>query len=110
MLSILIFGYSSSVCSKEAVHTIPPGAPSTSSTTPSLPRKPTCEKISRLGKRRKISTEDDVEKALVSSLQTLQGDKPDDEEGTFGEHVASRLRQFTARQKAIAYSSENTIS
>ena len=33
----------------------------------------------------------------------INSDKADDEEGLFGGHVASRLRQLTDRQKAIAY-------
>ena len=52
---------------------------------------------------------DDVDNALLSRLDSLQGMEKQDEEGAFGENVASRLRKFSSRQKAIAYVEINKL-
>ena len=57
----------------------------------------------RSRKKKKLACESiEVDKALLSSLHNLQRDQSEDEAGSFGEHVASRLRHFTNRQRAIA--------
>ena len=54
-------------------------------------------------KRKRTLLEDSVEKELISSIKALKDDTADDEEGSFANAVASRLRRLTPRQKAIAY-------
>ena len=52
-------------------------------------------------RKRKKQQADEVDDALLACLEGTQKEKQD-EEGSFCESIASQLRTFTNRQKAVA--------
>ena len=56
----------------------------------------------RANKRAKDQNENKTTAPIIKQPK-LENDQQQDGDAIFGDHVASRLRQFTPRQKAIAY-------
>ena len=73
----------------------------------SSPPPPTPQSRSKSRKRKKQQA-DEVDDALLARLEGIQKEKQD-EEGSFCESIASQLRTFTNRQKAVAYVEINKL-